>query len=121
MSFIQWKQLDPQLREDGNLTGSLRLTGSFFLNDINILQEINSSGIFKQTGSFWATTNDLQITGSLKVELDGVVDTFEVNVNGEEKFKINNEGILVLTEFSQTPTPVDGGFIYSGSQFFLGY
>lgn len=121
MSLIQWKQIDPELRDDGNLTGSLYLSGSFFLNDVNILQEIQQSGIFRQTGSFWATTNNIQITGSLGIELDGEGQELLVSVSGSDKFKINEEGVLVLSAFEQTPTPIPGGLIFSGSnEFFLG-
>jgi len=121
MSLIQWKQIDSELRGDGTLSGSLHLSGSFFLNDINILQEVQQSGIFKQTGSFWATTNNLQLTGSFGIELDGDTDTFSVAVSGSQKFEINQEGVLVLRAFNNSPTPIPGGFLYSGSnEFFVG-
>ena len=32
MALIQWKQIDPQLRADGQLTGSLEISGSLVLN-----------------------------------------------------------------------------------------
>jgi hypothetical protein len=120
MSLIQWKQIDPELRGDGQLTGSLYLSGSFFLNDVDILQEIQESGIFRQTGSFWATTNNLEVTGSFKVLLPES-RSFEVSTQDGTKFEINQEGVLVLTPFENTPTPVSGGLIYSGSnEFFVG-
>jgi hypothetical protein len=121
MSLIQWKQIDPELRQNGNITGSLRLSGSFFLNDVNILEEIVQSGIFRQTGSFWSTTNNLQITGSLGIELDGEEDEFYISVTGSKKVEVNTEGVLILHPFEYTPTPVTGGLLYSGSnEFFLG-
>ncbi len=120
MSLIQWKQIDPELRGDGQLTGSLYLSGSFFLNDINIQQEIAKSGIFSQTGSFWATTNNLEVTGSFSINLPNQ-QTFNVSTEGTERLKINEEGVLVLTPFTDTPTPISGGLIYSGSnEFFVG-
>lgn len=120
MSLIQWKQIDPELREDGQLTGSLYLTGSFFLNDINILEQIQDSGIFRQTGSFWSTTNNLQVTGSFGVNLPSG-QTFEIATEGQKKVEVNQEGVLVLSPFTNTPTPVSGGVIYSASnEFFLG-
>lgn len=120
MSLIQWKQIDPELRGDGQLTGSLYLTGSFFLNDINILEQIQDSGIFRQTGSFWSTTNNLQVTGSFKINLPNE-EVFEISTEGEVKLQVNEEGVLVLSPFSSTPTPVSGGVIYSASnEFFVG-
>lgn len=120
MSLIQWKQIDPELRQDGQLTGSLALTGSFFLNNIDVLQQILQSGIFNQTGSFWATTNNLQVTGSFKVQLPEN-ETFEISTQEEKRFQINQEGVLVLSPFTDEPTPIAGGLIYSGSnEFFVG-
>jgi len=57
-----------------------------------------SSGIFALTGSVYATTNNLEITGSLTI----------------------NEGVLQLSEYRTTPSVVDGGIIYSGSNFYFG-
>lgn len=120
MSFIQWKQIDPRLYEDARLTGSLYLSGSFFLNDVNILSQVGTSGIFKQTGSFWATTNDLEITGSLSIDLKAA-DSFDISTQGEVKLKVDENGVLILSPFSSTPTPTTGGLIYSGSnEFYLG-
>lgn len=120
MSLIQWKQIDPELRDDARLSGSLYLSGSFFLNNVDILNQIQQSGIFAQTGSYWSTTNNLKVTGSFQVNLP-TGQTFEISTQGEKKVEINSEGVLVLTPFNSTPTPVSGGVIYSGSnEFFLG-
>lgn len=35
---------------------------------------INDIGLFRETGSFYATTNDLQVTGSLRIKGDLIVD-----------------------------------------------
>lgn len=120
MALIQWKQIDPELRGDALLTGSLYLTGSFFLNDVDILEQIQTSGIFRQTGSFWATTNNIQITGSFNILLP-VSQSLEIANENGKKLEVNQEGVLVLSPFMNTPTPVSGGVIYSGSnEFFLG-
>lgn len=119
MSFIQWKQIDPRLYDDARLTGSLYVTGAFFLNDVNILSLVGTSGIFQKTGSYWATTNDIEITGSFRSNLN-VGESFEVHAQNEVKLQVNDEGVLVLTPFTSTPTPVNGGLIYSGSnEFYL--
>ena len=105
-----------------DFTGSVNLTGSFFLNEVDILQEIQNSGIFRQTGSYWSTTNNLKVTGSLNIELDGSQQFMSVNVNGVEKLKINTEGVLVFGAFDSPPTPVSGGMYYSSNdEFFLGF
>lgn len=121
MSTIAWKQLSRNFFDQAAFTGSLYITGSFFLNDINILQQIQESGILKRTGSYWAATTDLQITGSVDIKLDGSEDTFSVDVNNESKFKINEEGVAVFGSFLEAPTPVEGGLFFSQSkEFFVG-
>jgi len=118
MALIQWKQIDPQLRGDGYLTGSLDITGSLMLNGI----DVGASGIFKQTGSVWTTTNDLEITGSLRLELDGVSDYFSVDINGESQVKVNEQGVFQLASKDSTPSAVAGGMFFSSSnEYFLGF
>ena len=120
MKLVQWKQIDPQLRGEGQLTGSLELSGSFFLNNVDILNQIQASGIFRQTGSYYATTNDLQITGSVQIQLPSN-ETFQISTEETPRLTLNEEGVLVLTPFLDSPTPISGGFIYSGSnEFFVG-
>lgn len=120
MSLIQWKQIDPELKGDGQLSGSLEVSGSFFLNNVDILQQIQDSGIFQQTGSFFATSNNLQVTGSFKINLP-VSETFEISTQEDRRLQINEEGVLVLSPFFNTPTAITGGILYSGSnEFFLG-
>lgn len=121
MALIQWKQIDPHLSGSGNLTGSLEVTGSILLNNFDLGITVDSS-IFRRTGSFFATTNDLEVTGSLDLSFDGINDYFAVTVNGEEKFKINEEGTVVFSSQAITPTAVSGGMFYSSSDaYFLGF
>ena len=121
MALIQWKQIEPNLSGSANLTGSLNVTGSIVLNDLDLATVVDSS-IFARTGSFYATTNDLEVTGSLRLSFDGISDYFSVAVGGEEKFKINEEGVAVFSSQSATPTAVPGGLFYSSSDaYFLGF
>lgn len=124
MALIQWKQIEGDLSGSRVLTGSLSvsgsidLTGSLFINNT----EFVDLSIFKKTGSYYATTNDLQVTGSLYLDLNGVEDYFAVTVAGQERFKINEEGVTQYTPFSSTPTAVTGGLFYSSSDaYFLGF
>ena len=121
MALIQWKQISPHFSGSGNLTGSLKITGSFFLNDVNILEQIGASGIFSRTGSFYNTSNNVGISGSLVVDLDGSTDTFVVSRQGDLRGKVNEEGILVLKRFDTPPTPVTGSLFFSSSnEFYFG-
>ena len=65
------------------------------------------------------------LTGSLFIKSSGIGDPFVVHVedgNGDnEKVKVNTEGVFTLGNLQTTPTAVTGGFIYSGSVFWLGF
>lgn len=124
MALIQWKQLEPSLNGAPIFTGSLyvsgsvNVTGSLTVDGIDIVD----ASIFRRTGSYYSTTNDLKVTGSLQLELDGISDYFSISVGGEEKFKINEEGVAVYAPQAQTPTAVTGGLFYSSSDaYFLGF
>jgi|TARA_B110000908_G_C10126617_1_gene390191 hypothetical protein len=123
MALIQWKQIDGSLSGSRVLTGSLNvsggldLTGSFTFNGADFI-----NGIFSPTGSYYATTNDIKVTGSFDLNLDGIEDYFSVSVNGEEKIKVNKEGVLEMKSQSIAPTAAAGGMYYSASnEFFLGF
>ena len=77
--------------------------------------------IFAKTGSFVATSNDTQITGSMFIRLDGVEDTFKINVNGEDKLEVNTEGVVVYKPLTTAPTYTSGGLFFSASgDFYVG-
>jgi len=88
-------------------------TGSF-----KFVDAVVKSGIFRQTGSFWSTTNDIKITGSLNVAMDGNTDQVTISVSGSEKVKVNTEGVVQLAALQVTPTAVAGGLFYSASDAF---
>lgn len=124
MALVQWKQIAGDLTGSRALTGSLYVSGgidvsgSLTVNGIDIVD----ASIFRRTGSYYSTTNDLKITGSLQLSLDGVQDYFSIEVGGEEKFKVNTEGVVELDPFDTAPTAVTGGLFYSGSdEYYLGF
>lgn len=128
MSTIAWKQLARDFNGDANYTGSLRISGSFFLDDQEIRDIISEQvgggggdGIFALTGSYYSTTNNLQITGSFNLGLDGITDTFDIKVGGDSKLRVNEEGTLVLFPQQTPPTAVTGGIYYDiNNSFYLG-
>lgn len=120
MALIQWKQIDTEL-SSSVYTGSFNVSGSIVLNgaDLNLLQESKWTGSLD--GSI-SRESDVAITGSLFLNFDGIEDYFSIKVAGEEKLKINQQGILQLVSQSITPDPVPGGIFYSGSnEFYLGF
>ena len=77
--------------------------------------------IFSRTGSFYSTTNDIRITGSLSVNFADSADEFVVASASIEQFKINNDGVAVFASQSTEPSFVSGGMYYSSNgAFFLG-
>jgi len=86
------------------------------------IQGVLKAGLFRQTGSYWATTNDLQITGSLSVDVTGSGEEFTLLKDGEEKFKLNEGGVVVFVSQSSTPSAVAGGMYYDQADaFYLGF
>jgi len=48
-------------------------------------------------------------------------DAIQIQITGSTYFKVNNEGVMVLSPFINTPTAISGGIIYSSSgEYFLG-
>ena len=92
-------------------------TGSF-----RFMDGAQKAGLFRNTGSYWSTTNDLKITGSLGIQLDGNTDEFSIAVTGSQKVKVNSQGVVQFVAQTVTPTAVEGGIFYSGSDaFYLGF
>lgn len=67
--------------------------------------------IFQQTGSYYATTNDLQITGSLSLKQDGSGDALSIYSGSIKTFGITGDGLLRMVTQSTTPNAV-GGAMY---------
>lgn len=123
MALIQWKQIESDLSGSSVLTGSLYVSGAVDVTGKLYVDgdEINPT-VFRRTGSYYSTTNDLKVTGSLELSFDGVEDYFAISIAGEEKFKVNEEGVVEYKPHNTTPTAVTGGLFYSSSDaYFLGF
>lgn len=102
-----------------NNTGINVNTGSTHF--INAVQNLSDTSIFALTGSDYSTTNNLQITGSLTLQLDTAGDTLAIYSGSDKKFSITNEGILRLVTQSSTPTAVEGGmYLDSNYDLYIG-
>jgi len=109
-------------------TGSFLVTGSVSANMITLEKADGStfdlevaSSIFRQTGSVYATTNDIDVTGSLQVNFNESDQEFRISSQSITQFKVNNQGIAVFTSQSIEPVFVSGGMYYSSNgAFFLG-
>ena len=93
-----------------DISGAFTSLSSSFQSRITTLEGVGGgSGIFTLTGSFYSTTNNIQITGSLSVG-SGSFKSFEVNSNG----------FVVLGDMNKDLNNAPEGTIaYSGSSFYL--
>lgn len=66
------------------------------------------SGIFQQTGSFYATTNDLQVTGSLKIVGDLLVEGTTTLV---QKLDPNLESLIISGAMSIVKNEINNQII----------
>ena len=68
--------------------------------------------IFQQTGSYYSTTNQLQVTGSLTLRRDESGDAFSIYSGSVKTFGVSSEGVLRLMSHSIAPTAVPGGLYF---------
>ena len=98
---INWTQIDSlnipsgYTVDIGNPSGSINAlyADNIYLSGVSIQNIVSGGSVFAKTGSFWATTNDLQITGSLKISgslsvTGGIVGIGDV----ETVFYVTEEG-----------------------------
>ena len=100
------------------------ITGSVVLRTVGDTEDLEFSNggdqsvllISKDSGRVGVGT----VSASAKLEVSSSLDEdlFLVK-NASGSIKVNNEGILVLSDYDGTPTPVSGGLFYSASQFFV--
>jgi len=112
--------------------------------EISEIALIQSGSIFNITnvtasgGEDWDGTHlgDASITGSLTVSEtlfadvlsasianltgDGVNNILIISSGSNTPITVNPEGLIMFDQFTYTPPPVEGGFLYSGSNFFIG-
>jgi len=98
----------------GGTSGNLELrldTGSAHF--LEALAAINNAGIFKQSGSIWATTNDLQVTGSLSIQYNGVSNPLVVTSGSDNLLTVHENGVVQLKIHTDTPAAIEGS-LYIG-------
>lgn len=102
----------------GTLSSSAQIasdiSGAFTSLSASIASRLDTlggvGGIFALTGSFYSTTNNIQITGSLSVSSGSF-----------EGFKVDSVGRAIIGDSSNLNLqPIEGSIIYSGSSFYFG-
>ena len=87
----------------GNVSVSLDTGSNHFITGVIDLN------IFQDMGSYYSTTNELQVTGSLTLRKDDSGDALSI-YNGDTKtFGISNEGVILMATQSATPVVQKGG------------
>lgn len=121
----------------GSPWNNLYVTSSIvFANSGSILAQIDAGDNYIEIGDSRITTSsfgfsntiitkrglyaDIDYTGSITIHADGQNDIITASSSSFAYFKINTQGIVVFGEFAYFPTPVPGGVIFSGSEFYVG-
>lgn len=119
--------------EAGTATVSAKTSaiyGSSIINDTIAIdtgsdyfkQGVLKSGLFRPTGSYYSATDSLKITGSFDFNITGSGNEFSIAKDGEEKFKLNQDGVILFVSQSSTPNAVAGGMYYDQTDaFYLGF
>ena len=102
------------------------VTGSIVLQTVDSTEDVQFANsetneslllISKETGRIGVGT----VNPSAKLEVSSSLDEDLLLIkNASGSVKVNNEGVLVLSNYIGEPTPVSGGIYYSNSQFFVG-
>lgn len=108
---------------DGTVSGSIfNVDSQIVLSGEDILTTITNRGLFAVTSSYGSTNKDIHITGSLELNFDGATDYFKIDVNGTERLRVNQEGVLKLGGFAVPPTSERGAIYYGNDDaFYLGF
>ncbi len=97
-----------------------QLSGSSVIGT-QLLDQHNITGSVGITGSLSVQNSEVQITGSLGLSFTGASKYFNIEVDGDEKIRVNDEGILQLLSQSSVPTAIEGGLYYGNdSNLYLG-
>ena len=107
------------------LSGSFDLTFNNLIDNPFSINDEGKAGIGLSNPEF-----DLQVRGTLFSDIisssniqiisDGTNDLIIIRSQSSTPISINPAGIITFDNFQYTPTAVEGGFLYSGSEFYLG-
>ena len=92
-----------------SLSGSITILSSSFSASIANLQD---TSIWQPTGSFFATTNDLQITGSVKITSGSAVFDSNLTANNSDLYLTSGSGLYIK---DNAVVDITGSLSMSGS------
>ena len=103
-----------------DVTGSIVLQTVDSTEDVQFINgETNESLLLisKESGRVGIGT----INPSAKLEVSSSLDEDLILIkNASGSIKVNQDGILVLSDYTETATPIEGALIYSASNLFIG-
>ena len=103
-----------------DVTGSIVLQTVDSTEDVQFINgETNKSLLLisKESGRVGIGT----ISASAKLEVSSSIDEDLILIkNASGSIKVNQDGILVLSDYTETATPIEGALIYSASNLFIG-
>ena len=90
-------------------------TGSaHFINAVTTLA--GAASIFAQTGSYHSTNRNIEVTGSMSINIIGTENPFNITSGSKELFSVTSTGVLLLTSQSTTPIAVTGGLYFDSEK-----
>ena len=103
---------------DGTFIGHARITGSLTISGSDTLTNI---GPFLNKGNFTDTIfTDVLSASIAQFTGDGTNNILIIKSGSSFPITVNHDGLIIFDEFTYTPTPVLGGLLYSGSDFYFG-
>jgi hypothetical protein len=96
------------------------------ITNINTGEGVGTDSDWSVSGDMLINTDDRNVrinNAYLEVNIGSESeDIFLIKKSGETKLKVNNDGILVFTEFDELPSAPEGGggMIYANNNFYLG-
>ena len=114
-SLSNWVVLsqDNTITENQSFSGKVVITGS-----LTISSSSDISGDLTVSNTLFT---DVLSASIAHFSGDGVNDILIISTGGSSPITVNPEGLIIFDEFTYTPTPVEGGLLYSGSNFYLGF
>tara|TARA_B110000285_G_scaffold229446_1_gene294165 strand:+ start:839 stop:1525 length:687 start_codon:yes stop_codon:yes gene_type:complete len=100
--LLAWNQSNTRWEPTTPATFTLDTGSSHFINGVVNLD------IFSATGSYYAATKELQVTGSLSLRKDDSSDAISIYSGSVKTFGISGTGLLRMVTQSATPTVEKG-------------
>ena len=118
-----------EIVERSLLSGSFDLTFPNLINNpfrhtggtdrIGTIGVIDPDFNFQVSGSFFSDTVN---SSKNIIQGNGTDDLLLIKIGNDDtpKVRINPQGVAILDNYTYTPTPHEGGLLFSGSEFYLG-